>query len=426
MKILLSGLSYLLLAQSLYALSDYRCSDKSLCEICEYKDVSSINEAFTEGRVDGQIRLAYINQDNHETSVPGTYATSIGGQLKYETAKLYHVSLAVSAFVSQRISGLSGDKDKGELNPDFFGEDYASFVYMGEAYVDYEYEKMNFRVGRQKLDTPLNDRDDIRMLPNTFEAAMAGYGGIVDTVLVAGYVTRWAGYDSGEDISKFKDLPGEVETTGENGKGMFLFGVMNESLDNIELQAWYYDFDKLAGVLYMDAIYGAEYESGLDVEFGVQFGNYAQKSSSKTEGDVYGGILGIGYEGLVLGVAGNYVDTGHDENIILGYGGGPYFTSMEEMTINAINDAKAYVLFSELDFSKILMDGLSLSYAYGHFKGYDLGVNIKYDEHDVILSYEASEEVNIEASYASVNDQTRSGAFDTGYDRFLVRANYNF
>jgi len=54
-----------LMSQGLYAYSDYRCTDKSLCETPEYAEVSSIDEAFSEGKVTGRVRLAYINQDYH-------------------------------------------------------------------------------------------------------------------------------------------------------------------------------------------------------------------------------------------------------------------------------------------------------------------------------------------------------------------------
>jgi len=428
MKIIKVSLLGALVAMPLFALSDYRCTEKNLCEIEAYKEVDSIDEAFAEGKAEGNIRLAYIDQDNHAAGAADTYGTSIGGQLKYETAKFNSVSLAAAAFVSQKISPLSGDKDKGELNGDFFGTDGDSFAYLGEAYVDYGYENFDLRLGRQKLDTPLNDRDDIRMLPNTFEALMAGYGGITDTILVAGYINRWAGYDSGDDISMFKDMPGGLDADGKAIKGVFLAGVMNESIENVELQAWYYDFDKTAGVLYTEAVYTAEYRSGLGVEAGIQYANYSEKSASAIEGDVYGGVISLGFEGVAFGVACNRVDAADGKSMILGYGGGPYFTSMEEWTIDGMNDGEAYVLGVEVDFSKMLLEGLGLAYAYGKFNGNEQTTAdaSKVEEHDLILSYAFAENTDLEVSYADVADKTNSGVNDTGYDRILARFNYYF
>jgi len=417
-----------LMTSSLYGLGDYRCMDKSLCEVQEYKEVLSIDAAFSEGSVDGKIRLGYINQDNHADGVPSTYATSLGGQFAYETAKFYHISAAATAFVSQKVSRLSGDKSKGELNGDFFDAKQDSFSYLGEAYIDYGHKNIHLRIGRQKLDTPLNDRDDIRILPNTFAAAMAGYGGITDTVLVAGYINSWAGYDSGDDISKFKDLPGDIDTSGEHGKGVILAGVMNESIDNVELQAWYYDFDMATGIIYADAAYGTEYASGLGVEAAVQYGNYTEKSSSRIEGDIYGGLLSVGYDGLTLSAASNTIEASDGKYITIGWGGGPYFTSMEEWTIDGMNDGEAYVFGAEVDFSKILLEGISLAYAYGRFNGnaQTTSGSSKVEEHDLIVSYAFAENADLEISYAGVNDKENKGVTDVGYDRFLVRANYVF
>ena len=46
---------------------------------------------------------------------------------------------------------------------------------MAEAYINYKYDTLNFRAGRQVLNTPLADSDDICMIQNTFEAYVATY-----------------------------------------------------------------------------------------------------------------------------------------------------------------------------------------------------------------------------------------------------------
>jgi hypothetical protein len=316
------------------------------------------------------------------------------------------------------------------VNGDFFDANQDSFTYVGEAYIDFGRKNIHLRVGRQKLDTPLNDRDDIRMLPNTFEAVMAGYSGIRDTILVAGYINRWAGYDSRDDISKFKDLPGDIDANGEHGKGVMIAGVINKSIENMELQAWYYDLDKETGILYADVVYAIEYANGLATEAAVQYGNYAEKSSSTIEGDVYGGSLSVGYEGITLSAAFNRVEASDGKHITIGRGGGPYFTSMEEWTIYGMNDGEAYVCGTEVDCSKMLFEGLNLTYVYGKFNGNDQTKIIagasKVEEHNLIMSYVLAENTDLEISYADVNDKTNSGVNDVGYDRVLVRANYTF
>lgn len=387
-----------------------------------YAEATSIEDALKNGKLEGNARLAYINQHNHASNTANSYATALGGELKYETDKFNNISLAASVFVSQKISPLSGDSGKSELNGDFFAANGDSFAYIGEAYIDYAYNDLTLRLGRQKIDTPLSDTDDIRMVPNTFEALIAEYRGVEGFVFTAGHIQRWAGYDSGSDISKFKDMP---SINGSDGAS--LIGLTNESIENITLQAWYYDFDKQAGVVYLDAVYANEYSEGLGVETGLQYINYDEQSSSAVDGEVYGGMLSLSYEGISVGAAYNDVDAPAGKAITIGYGGGPFFTSMEEMTIDAMNDADACRISLGADLSRSVTEGLSFSYAYGKFKGKDSsGSAIKVEENDFVLGYALREDINIEASYAYVDDKVNSGTADTGYDRVLVRVNYSF
>jgi len=416
----------LLLFSGLHAMQDYRCIGVCLCDEDGCETVNSVNEAFEKGKIKGNIRLAYINQNNDATAIPNTYATSLGGELKYETASYYHTSVAVSMFVSQKVSPLSGDFNKNELNLDFFDADGSSIVYLGEAYVNYNQNNFDVRVGRQKLDTPLNDTDDIRMLPNTFDAVTVGYGGIKDFVFVAAYVTAWAGYDSGQDISKFKEIPGEITATGKIGKNLIFAGVMNKSIENLDLQAWYYSFDKLTDLGYLDAEYEIPISNELLMSLGAQYALYQERSSSLVDGNVLGGTVGIDYGSFSFGLSYNKVTTSENKTIIIGYGGGPYYTSMEEMTIDSINDATAYVGNLEIDLSDIILKDLGFSYAFGHFDGKDGSANVEFEEQDFILSYPFNDKLDFEASYALVNDKKNSGINDGGYKRTLVRMNYNF
>ncbi len=423
---ILSMVYVTLISTSVVAMDDYRSSDICLCdEKKTTESVDSLDAAFTQGKVDGNIRLAHIYQRDDVIGSKNNYATSIGGQLKYETARFYNLSGTFSTFVSQKITPLSGDMNHNSLNTDFFNDKGSSIVYVGEAYVDYKQDKFELRVGRQKLDTPLNDRDDIRMLPNTFQGATLGYGGLDHFVFTAGYLTKWAGYDSGQDISKFKYIPGELSTTNENGKKLYILGMQNNSFKNFEMQAWYYGFDKQADVLYLEGIYEAAYGDLLNFVGGVQYGHYEEKDASTIEGDVFGIQIEASVGVLTFSAAVNYVMTDDGKTIIIGYGGGPYFTSMEEMTIDQVNDVKAYTLGAGIDMG-VIAENLELIYAYGEFAGKDGTGDLKVVEHDLILGYPFNDTFDLEVSYADIHDKANSGTADIGFDRLLVRMNYVF
>jgi len=48
------------------------------------------------------------------------------------------------------------------------------------------------KIGRQELDTPFADSDDIAMIPNSFEAAIFTSNYLANSSIFLGYIKRWA------------------------------------------------------------------------------------------------------------------------------------------------------------------------------------------------------------------------------------------
>jgi len=353
--------------------------------------------------------MAYIDQNN-ESDID-TYGTSIGGILKYETAEINHMKLGIGAYISQKIGYLSGSGEK--TNPDFFDAERSSFVYLGEAYVNYTAGDLSITVGRQLLDTPLDDRDDIRMLPNTFEGAVAVYNAADDLIFTAAYLKRWAGYDSGEDISKFKRLD------GMDSKGEALVGIQSEQIENLALQGWYYSIDNIADAFYTDATYSMKINDAFQIDLGGEYVHFSQDNGSGVDGNVYGIEASLTYEMLNFGMAYNRSYNQDGTSPSNGLGGGPYFTSMEEWTIDGMEDVRAYQLSGAIDMEPMGIEGLALTVLYGNFESAPL--DQKVHETDLIATYSFSETLNASMSYAIIDDNT-----NTGYDRFLVRMIYQF
>lgn len=389
---------------------------------------SSINEAFVAGKMDNQLRMTYVSQDNEVDT--DTYGTSIGGILKYETAEWNGVKLGVGAYISQKLHFASGDVDEGKINTDLFDMDGQSYAYVGEAYVDYTIDTLNIKVGRQLIDTPFADTDDIRMHPNTFEAAIATYTGLEGTTLVGGYVTRWAGYDSedadnGLSKDKFKKLG------GEGSAGVVVLGAINESIENLAVQGWYYAIDEVSDAIYADATYAIPFSETMGLELSAQYAHFSEEKESGMDGSVYGVGAVFNVSALTLGAAYNKASNDEGKSVSNGFGGGPYMTSMEEMTIDGFEDVKAYQLSAELDMSAVGIEGLSFTTLYGDFKSTPADMHVK--EIDLIAVYEITEKLNAEVSYAMIDDKNKNtlddgtgSRYDGGYERFLVRLNYNF
>ena len=375
------------------------------------------------GTVSGLIRLGVINQNNEAST--DTYATALGGILKYETPVWNSMKLGVAGYGSQKLHFATGSFDDGKTNQDFLSEDGSSFAYVGEAYADYSANNVNVRIGRQLIDTPLVNTDDIRMLPDGYEAALATYSGVEKTTFTAGYIKRWAGYDSGADISRFKKL-------AEGSHGASMIGFTNESIEKLSIQGWFYSIDKMADITYADAAYKIVYCDSRSLELLAQAAHFTEdKDSAGTLSNIDGNVYGIGanYDwGIVtLGAAYNEASNKEGRSVGYGLGGGPYYTSMEEWTIVGMQDAKAYRGSIAIDLSDAGLKGLTFTSAYGLFKSGS--TDKKVDEWDIVATYAQNDTLSADVSYAKIDDKhdnADASNGDAGYDRFLARLHYRF
>lgn len=382
---------------------------------------AGIDGALTAGKAGGDIRAVYVDQDNERAE--DTYTTAVGGILKYETAAWNGIKLGAGAYVSEKLGFASGSGDK--LNYDVLSSKNGSYAYVGEAYIDYSANDFSLRVGRQLIDTPFADTDDIRMHPNTFESVIASYGAIEKTTLVGGYITRWAGYDSGEDISEFKKL-------SEGSNGAVVIGLTNESIENLAIQGWYYGADKVADIYYADAVYAIPFNETVGLEISAQYALFSEDKNtagadSGSDGKVYGFGASLNVGPVTMGAAYNRGSNDEGKTLSNGFGGGPFMTSMEEWTIDGMEDVKAYQVSAAIDMAGAGIEGLSLTALYGSFKS--APSNTEATEIDVIATYEINERLGVDISYATIDDRNNNigdGGTDGGYSRFLARMSYNF
>jgi len=381
---------------------------------------SSIDETIPQGMMSGNIRFAYLQQENE--SSPNTYATAVGGILKYETPIWNDLKIGAAGYVSMKLPFASGSGEN--LNPDFFDSDGDSFVYLGEAYVDYTANDVSLRIGRQLVNIPFADADDIRMLPNTFEGIMSTYSGIDKTTLTAGFLRRWAGYDSpmghNDSINEFKKFAENHESNG-----VYLLGITNESVDNLALQGWVYSIDKVTNIAYTDALYTLGLNDATKIELMAQYG-YFDEDKTNVDGSVYGVGVNLNVGMITLAVAVNRTFNDEGKYVINGLGGGPYYTSMEEMTIDGLEDATAYQFSGEIDMTSVGVEGLALAAAYGEFKSTPM--EAKVTEIDMIAVYQISQSISTDVSYAKIEDKNKNfdAGNDAGYNRFLARLHYTF
>ncbi|MHB1705616.1 MAG: hypothetical protein ACYCSH_06120, partial [Acidithiobacillus sp.] len=118
-------------------------------------------------KVSADVRNYYYTQDFGSPTVPNTYAYSLGGMLKVQTAPLYGVSAAIAFYTANDlgVNDHNGAPAYPHLDPLLMGTGHSLNV-LGQAYLQYENHWATLRVGNQLLDTPWMWPADAFMIPN--------------------------------------------------------------------------------------------------------------------------------------------------------------------------------------------------------------------------------------------------------------------
>ena len=372
--------------------------------------VDSFKHMFEDAKVSGQIRTIYAGYEQKKEDVQDSYATAVGGILKYELAEFNGFNAGVALYTSQDIPFASGRSL--QHNPEL-SSDHAKYSDVHEAYLNYKYKDFNIRVGRQRLDTPLADSDDIRMIPNSFEAYVASYN-YEGFAFMGGHINSWQGVDA--------NLSGGWSKTGSDGVNFA--GVAYS--ERYELNLWLYNITGYTNALYFDT--GINYNITPNALFHgmVQYLQEEELSKSAYDALIYGAMAEVVVRGLSLNVAYNRTDTSNAKQTFAGTGGGRLFTSLDTITLDSIAiDREAQAIVSGISYN---YSNLNLLYAYGAFFGgkNSNGQKANIVEQNIGLEFNVNEAFVLSAIYVLEDDRSSSIKTANDWNRAQVMMHYNF
>ena len=373
-----------------------------LCSILSV-EAESLSSALEQTKVDGYVRATY---QVHDVEDDRTYRDdALGGKVHLETGAFYGVSLGASLYSSNALFNY----DNRGLVP-LRGESHKSYTILGEAYMKLDFGKSRLKVGRQEIDTPFAQVDDIGMIPNTFEAVIFENRDIADTTLFLGQIQKMAGVDA-EVVDDFTNLNGSNH--------MQVLGVSYGGIKDLSLGAWYYNLKdaQIDSIAYVEANY--EKELGA-MTYGVGL-QYARETYLNDEdANIYSGTLSATANDIGLTLATAY-SKAKDNSASSGFGGGPFFSNSEYLILdNAGKDGTALLYSAEYDASKVGIDGLSVGLEYVTLTN---EAKEEATEADLVLSYEVSDAFEIHAIASNLKGHS-VGEDDAKHLR--VFANYNF
>ncbi len=371
----------------------------------------------------GQLRFGYITQ-RYDTS-PTLDAYGIGGHIHFDTQSYRGFRLGISAY---GVFDATFDSDDAFTHPDFFDDEKESFAVLSELYLDYrtESDDLRIRLGRQMFDSPHADSDDIRMMPNYFEAYRIRYAPTSKTTLQAGWIRKMAGWENGTDASRFVDLS-DVLGADADTDGLFFISAEFTPDDDLDIAVWVYRFDDIADIVYAEAGYHLFLAQDTELMLGMQW-DYTHETGKALLGiqsaNTYGLNAEIAFEKLGVHLLGAYNrDNGKTGASALNLGGGALFTSMEDLTLDALGEkGDAFTVGAGYYFENIGIKNISVSIAYARFASDS--DRFKAHETDISVIYDITDALSCELVYADV-DFDRPAAQE-GYRIVRFRADYNF
>ena len=368
----------------------------------------------------GQLRAGYITFSEDGASRTNAYA--LGGHFHINTKSWNGFMVGAEVFT---VLNLGVNQDPIHVHGDLFNENGKSFILLSQVYLDWKWCNTEIKLGRQILDTPHADSDDIRMMPNYFEAYTITNTDIDNLTLSAGLIDKMAGWENAVNSAEFVDV-GETLGTDKNIDGIYYASAAYEGIKDLSLSLWYYHYSDIADVVYAEAGYSYALAK-TTFTFGLQYDSSHETGAAllgKQDAQTYGISLETNFTDIGITILAAYnQDNGDTGAMDLSLGGGSFFTSMEDQTLDALGTAgTAWMIGAGYDFGKLGIDDLTFGVAYGNFEADDTSV-YESSEIDAVLEYSFNDKITATAAFASVDFNVEDME---DYDQFRMLANYNF
>ncbi len=305
------------------------------------------------------LRTYYFYRDNVDSHKSEAWA--LGGSINYESGWWKdRLQIGLVGYTSQKLYG--PDSRDGTLN---LRPGQQEFSVLGQAYLAMRIiDGLNLRLYRQTFNNlPYVNKQDSRMVPNTFEAYSLIGLGLKNTDFIVSHVTKMKtrNASSFEYISEVAGYKG-TEKGLTMGGARYKFSQGND-IGAISQYAW-----DLWNTVYAETNTTWEPTAETDIRLSLQYTD--QRSvGDELDGDfdtyVFGGEVDVSNRGAILTLA--FSSTDSDSGIRNPFGGYPgYLSLMVKDFYQAGEDA--WLVGLSYDFSHVGMDGLSsfVNYANGN------------------------------------------------------------
>lgn len=200
-----------------------------------------------------------------------------------------------------------------------------------------------------------------------------------------------------------------------------------------EFNGWVYAADLLFDLGYLEAAGHYYFSPSLHLEWGVQYAKMAARDASGIAGSVYGAMALLHAKNVYFGGAYNRADVASGSFVTNGFGGGPYYTSLDESTIAGVSElapghnVSAYRIGGGADIAWWRHDedeGLHLEAVYGRFDLSDTDIAVK--ESDFLVGLGWDESFRLDALFANFDIDNTPDPDYSDFQRYWIRVDYSF
>ena len=187
----------------------------------------------------GQVRYYYFQQtdkDQYTSTEKKKESLALGGYLKYETPWLEDTLQAgFAGYVSTPFPESRNDKDQGGTN--MLTSKNEGIAVLGEAFLKGKHEQNMATLYRQRIDTPMVNSSDSRMIPNLFEAYTLDNTAVDDLSVKASWIHRIKLRDT-DQFEHMSKVSGN-SALANSKRGMFMLGA-DWNPDTFKNRGWLY------------------------------------------------------------------------------------------------------------------------------------------------------------------------------------------
>ncbi len=231
-------------------------------------------------------RTFFFDRSFDLPDTPDVEALTAGGILAFESPRAAGFGIGLGYYGSFSLGVFDREEGIGSALLQSDGDDIS---FLGEAYVDFDTGTHRVVVGDQRLDTPLADDHDNRLLPTVYEAARYRFTAENTSFLELGYINAFSGF--GSSLDGFEKPEGDW---GEDGLA-YVFG--GGELFGTKLRAQWVqtleDSGRNDDYGYADARYGFDWGSGTYLQAQIGKTGYQAEETGEMFGLKAGTSFGL-------------------------------------------------------------------------------------------------------------------------------------